>query len=112
MKLLRFTLVCSLLLLAASPSFALACKSCIGLEYPYCEPTPGSGTRCIIGQDTCQDGKAPLCNPFTEESAPAMLAEWTVTSIEVSRPAQETEIVTFSAVVADAGRLSPSTLQK
>jgi len=51
MKLVRLTLVCSLLLLAASPVFALPCRSCDGDVYPYSVSTPDSGTRCQIGID-------------------------------------------------------------
>lgn len=111
MKLLRLTLVCSLLFLAASPSFALPCRSCDGPEYPYCVSTPDSGTRCRIGVDWCETISAPLCTGFTEESAPAVLAEWTVASIEISRPAEGTKVVTSPAAVADAG-LSRAAAQK
>lgn len=103
MKLLRFTLVCSLLLLSVTPSYALVCKSCTAPEYPYCEPTPNSGTRCVDSYRLCEEWTAPNCTGFTEESAPAMLAEWTVASIEISRPAEGTKVVTTPAAVADAG---------
>lgn len=110
MKLLRFALACSLLLLLASPSFALACKSCDGIEPPYCISTPDSGTRCQISPRLCITVSA-TCSGFTEESAPAMLAEWTVVSIEVSRPAEGTNVVTSPTAVARAD-VSPSTAQK
>jgi hypothetical protein len=104
MKLLRLTLVCSLLLLAAAPSFALPCNSCTGPEYPYCESSPGSGTRCRFGIDTCTTIYAPNCTGFTDQGAdPAMLAEWTVASIEVSRSVEGTKVVTSPAAIADAG---------
>jgi hypothetical protein len=112
MKLLRLTLVCSLLLLAAAPSFALPCRSCDGVVYPYCVSTPGSHTRCEIGQDYCFTRDAANCTGFTDETAaPAMLAEWTVATIEISRPAEGTKVVTASAAVADAN-VSRDTLRQ
>ena len=71
MKLVRLTLVCSLLFLAASPAFAIICRSCDGLEYPYCISTPDSGTRCQIGPDYCFTQSAPFCSGFTDEAAAA-----------------------------------------
>ena len=112
MKLIRLTIVCSLLLLAAVPSFALPCNSCTGSEYPYCESTPGSGTRCRFGIDTCTTISAPNCTNFTDQGAePAMLAEWTVASIEISRPVDGTKVVTSPAAIADAG-ISQTAAQK
>jgi hypothetical protein len=104
MKLIRLTLVCSLLLLAAVPSFAIGCRSCDGLEYPYCISTPDSGTRCEIGVDYCITRSSSFCSGFSEQTAaaPAVLAEWNVASIEISRPAEGTKVVTAPAVVADA----------
>jgi hypothetical protein len=111
MKLLRLTLVCSLLLLAASPSYAIACFSCTAPDPPYCESTPDSGTRCRFGIDTCETISAPSCTGFTEHSAPAMLAEWTVASIDIRRPTEGTKVVTTPAAVAEVG-VSQSALQK
>jgi len=86
MKLTRLALVCTLLLLAATPSFALPCRSCTGTEYPYCEDTPGSGTRCRIGVDWCETITASSCSPLANDDASPALADWTVASIEVSCP--------------------------
>jgi len=103
MKLLRLSLVCSLLLLAASPLFALPCSSCTAPDPPYCESTPDSGTRCLFHIDWCEDRSAPLCTGLMEGSAaPAVLAEWTVASIEISRPAEGTKVVTAPTAVAKA----------
>lgn len=102
MKLFRFALVCSLLLLAASPSFAIGCSTCTAPDPPYCESNPGSGTRCQFGIDWCNEVSAPNCTRFADEPAPAMLAEWTVASIEVSRPADGTKVVTAPAALAQA----------
>jgi hypothetical protein len=114
MKLLRLTLVCSLLLLAATPSYAIVCRSCDGPEYPYCIETPGSGTRCSIGVDWCITKPHTYCDPeYSAEltAAPAVLAEWTVASVEVTRPAEGTQVVTSQTAVAVAD-LSHSTSQQ
>lgn len=110
MKLLRVTLVCSLLLLAVAPTYALPCKGCIGTD-PICVSNPNSGTRCFFAPDTCDEFSA-NCSGFTDQAAaPAMLAEWTVASIEISRPAEGTKIVTAPAAVADAS-VSQAATQK
>ena len=103
MKTLRIALVCSLLLLVAVPSFAIPCRACTGNEYPYCEPNPDGGTRCSIGIDWCNTQPSSFCTGFTDQAAVAVLAEWTVASVEVSRPSDGTKVVTTPAAVADAG---------
>ena len=110
MKLVRFTLVCSLLLLAAIPSYAIPCSTCIDRE---CEGTPNSGTKCLpVSPEGCETRFNPSCSGFANDAAaPAMLAEWTVASIEISRPAEGTKVVTTPAAVAQA-TVSPATLQK
>jgi hypothetical protein len=113
MKLVRFTLVCSLLILAAVPSYAIPCSTCIERD---CESTPGSLTRCRPVFDpkfpTCETLINLNCVGFANAAAaPAMLAEWTVASIEISRPAEGTTVVTTSAAVAQA-TVSPATLPK
>jgi hypothetical protein len=104
MKLIRLTLVCSLLLLAAVPSFAITCSTCIDR---VCQETPGTGTRCRPVINGCQTVLLPNCTP---PPAPVMLSEWTVASIEISRPAAGTKVVTTPAAVAEAA--SPATLQQ
>ncbi len=113
MKLSRLIFVCSLLLLAASPVFAIGCRSCDGPEYPYCISTPDSGTRCQIGIDYCFTQPSSYCTGFSDETAaPAVLAEWTVASIEITRPTEgTTKVVTAPAAVADAN-VGRDTLQK
>lgn len=110
MKLLRISLVCSLLLLAATPSFALPCEACTAPEYPYCEDSPGSGKRCIIDLDTCRE-RTPSnpCSPLPRADAniPTVLAEWTVASIEVTRPSEGTKVTTSPAATADASTTAP-----
>jgi len=101
MKLLRLTLVCSLLLLAATPSYAIVCRSCDGPEYPYCIDTPGSGTRCALGIDWCITKPSTYCDPEELAATSPVLAEWTVASVEVTRPADGTQVVTSQTAVAD-----------
>lgn len=112
MKLVRLTLVCSLLLLAAVPSYAIPCSTCINR---VCEDTPGTGTRCrpIIDEfPNCETVSNPNCSPSPNAAAaPAMLAEWTVASIEISRPAEGTKVVTTPAAATQAP-VSPASLQK
>jgi hypothetical protein len=87
MKLLRISLVCTLLLLAATPSFALGCTTCVDGDPYGCDSTPGSGTRCLFHIDYCENRSA-SCNGLAEQTADVpTLADWTVASIEVSRPA-------------------------
>lgn len=87
MKTIRLAVACSLLLLATAPSFALPCESCDAPLFPYCQRDPGSGMRCIYGPDYCELVPAPLCNPFVGRPAPTtILDEWTVASIEITRP--------------------------
>ncbi|HYR28240.1 MAG TPA: hypothetical protein VEU30_07215 [Thermoanaerobaculia bacterium] len=111
MKLLRLTLVCSLLLIAATPSYAAVCRSCDGPVYPYCIDTPGTATRCSFGVDWCITKPNSFCDPALAAeltTQPAVLAEWTVASVEVTRPAEGTQVVTSQTAVAD---LSHSTSQ-
>lgn len=110
MKLIRLTVVCSLLLLAAVPSFAIPCSSCIER---HCESTPDSHTKCLpVSPEGCETRVNLNCVGFaSQEASPAMLAEWTVASIEISRPADGTKVVTAPAAVAQ-GSVSPATLQK
>jgi hypothetical protein len=111
MKLFRLVLVCGLLLLAATPTLAFPCRGCSDPEYPYCQFEPGSGYRCINGPDWCELIPAPSCNPFTAQTASAMLAEWTVASIETTRPAEGAKVVITPAAVAEAGA-APSKVRK
>ena len=110
MKLVRLTLVCSLLLLAAVPSFAITCSTCVERQ---CADTPDTHTRCRpVTPEGCETRVNLLCVGFAADAgAPAMLAEWTVASIEISRPADGTKVVTAPAAVAETAA-SPATLQK
>ncbi len=111
MKLVRLTLVCSLLLLVAVPSYAIPCSTCIERQ---CVSTPGSLTRCRPIIDifpACETVVNLNCVGFTDDTAePAMLAEWTVASIETSRPVEGTEVVTTPVEVAQPA-VSAASLQ-
>ena len=109
MKLVRFALVCSLLLLSAVPLYAIPCSTCIDR---VCVDTPGSLTKCRpVIHEGCETITNLNCVGFAPEAAPAMLAEWTVASIEIRRPAHDTNVVTAPAAVAQSG-VPPATLQK
>ena len=103
MKLLRLILACTMLLLAASPSYALACFTCDDFEPMQCNATPDSGTRCRWHVDYCETISAPFCSGVSENAASTMLADWQVASVEIDRPAQGTRVVTTPSAVADAG---------
>jgi len=102
MKLLRVIVGCTLLLLAASPSYALGCFTCNDFVINQCDSTPNSGTRCLFHPDYCETKSAPLCSGLVDETPSAILADWQVASIEVSHPAQGTKTVTSPAAVASA----------
>jgi hypothetical protein len=93
----RVILVCTLLLLAAVPSFALpVCAEC-NFETNECEELPGSITRCKYNFTTgaCFTTFERCSTPF---AATTVLTELKVASIEISRPA--TECVTGAAPAA------------
>src|SRR5690349_2895892 len=86
MKLLRISAVCTLLLLAATPSFALPCFTCSDIDVFGCDSTPGSGTRCRFHIDYCETITAPNCTGFTDQAETPTLADWSVASVEITRP--------------------------
>lgn len=106
MKLTRLVLVCTVLLLAAVPSFALPpCQTCD--DVGPCYQDGGGGGRCKNIGGGCQI-VAGACIGFVDTT---VLSEWTVASIEVSHPAQNAKVVTTPAVVAQAELRQPA-LQK
>ena len=78
----RVILVCTLLLLAAAPSFALPlCQDCN--ELLRCEPIPGASIeRCFSGPGYCYTTPQ-LCS--IPHAAATVLTEWQVSSVEISR---------------------------
>ena len=99
----RLILVCTLLLLAAVPTFALPqCKECTA--WNTCEPTPGSIETCKYDQN------GQCYQDFDRCSIPraaTVLTEWNVASIEISRPSLETITITAPAVRAEVSAPKP-----
>jgi len=95
---LRVILVCTLLLLAASPSFALPlCAHCN--EWNECESASGDIERCrydLWGNCYTDFG---LCSRPLAPST--VLADYKVASIEISRPAQDCVTATAPATVPE-----------
>lgn len=95
----RVMLVCTLLLLAAVPSFALPqCEEC---DYTWneCYVAPGAVERCTydeFGRCYTYYGR---CSSF---QASTVLTDWKVSSIEISRPSLDSVTVTAPAAVAKA----------
>lgn len=97
---LRVILVCTLLLLAASPSFALPiCQEC-SYEYNVCEDISGAFERCKYDTlGNCYLDPYARCSPTLTQST--VLTDWKVASIETSCPAQNSVTVAASAAVTD-----------
>lgn len=94
---IRAILVCTVLLLAAVPSFALPlCAECN--EWNMCETIPGAIERCYSYGGSCWTEPDP-CSP---PRAATVLAEWKVASIEISRPSQESITVTAPSPEVEA----------
>jgi hypothetical protein len=100
---LRVILVCTLLLLAAVPSFALPpCQECN--QFNRCAIVPWAVEACYDGPGFCDT------NPFencTHRSATTVLTEWKVVSIEISRPALTSATVTAQAAAAEVSAPTP-----
>jgi hypothetical protein len=104
---LRVILVCTLLLLAASPSFALdRCKECN--EFLQCVITPGAVEKCESGPGYCDTNPFVNCSHFTGAT---VLTDWTVASIEISRPAHENLTVTTPVQVAEVSTATVQTTE-
>jgi hypothetical protein len=109
MKLTRVILACTLLLSASFPLFALpTCKACDVNN--RCVGSPNSGDKCVFVDGVC-DTAPTLCVSFAPDP---VLADWTVSSIEVSCSDSDSNVVTTAAEVADTAEVSTtqSTEQK
>ena len=107
---LRVILACTLLLLAAVPTFALPlCKECdINLR---CQAIPGAIERCYSGVGFCDTQPDP-CSP---PNGNTVADEWSVASIEISHIAPEQVADTAPAAPAEepkATTASPTPAQK
>ena len=114
MKLTRVILACTLLLSASFPLFAQPdCGECDALNMCIFSPTShepctyNSAGKCVTFTSNCSN--------FAPESPDAILASgWTVASVEVSRPATDSQIVTTPAEGAGVAEVctTPLTEQK
>lgn len=97
---LRVILVCTLLLLAASPSFALPqCQEC-NYEWNQCEDVSGAFERCKYDTlGNCYLDPWARCSPTFAPST--VLTDWKVASIETSCPAPDSVTVTAPAAAAE-----------
>lgn len=101
MKLTRLVFVCTLLLLASAPVFALPqCGDCINNE--CVTPSPGSVERC--GYDAMGNCEFIIgrCSP----SFSPVSAEWMVVSIDISRP--EVKAETIETTEVDTAGVEPA----
>ena len=100
----RVILVCTLLLLAAVPSFALPlCAEC-NYEWNYCETIPGAIERCYASSGSCYT-TFERCSP---PRSATVATEWKVASIEISRPSLDSVTVTAPAAVAQVDVPAPA----
>ncbi|HEX7808345.1 MAG TPA: hypothetical protein VF608_06470 [Thermoanaerobaculia bacterium] len=101
----RILLVCTLLLLAATPSFAA--PQCEGCDYwsGECYWSPYSGERCTYTETGC-DTYPGYCIGHSQQSTVA--AEWKVVSIEIDRPTLDSKTVTSPAMVAEVQTAQPA----
>lgn len=98
----RVILVCMLLLLVALPTFALPlCAHCN--EWNECESAPGDFQRCVDTGTSCGYNT----NRCSIPRAP-VLADWTVASIEISRPSLESVTITAPAPAAEVPAATPA----
>lgn len=97
---LRVILVCTLLLLAASPSFALPlCQECSYISN-QCEDVSGAYERCRYDSlGNCYLDPWSRCSPTLTQST--VLTDWKVVSIETSCPADNSVTDTAPAPATD-----------
>lgn len=103
----RIILVCTLLLLAAAPTFAAPqCEAC-DYYWNECYNEPYSGFRCRYTETGCEEYYG-YC--IGRAQAP-VLSEWKVSSIEISRPALDSKTVVAPAQVAEVRSPQPAELK-
>ncbi len=101
MKLSRVLLVCTVLFLAVTPTFAEpTCSEC--LDPSTCINAPGQASRCKFTFGVCDTVFTSNC---IGRSGTPVLADWKIASIEISRPGQK--VVTAPAAVAQAATPQP-----
>jgi hypothetical protein len=93
----RVILACTLLLLAAVPSFALPlCEDCN--EWNQCEARPGATLRCSYDINGNCYNYISRCAP---PPSPAEPTGWKVVSIEIHRPSLDSVTITAPALKAE-----------
>ena len=97
---LRVLLVCTLLLLAAVPSFALPlCQACNDVRH-QCDDVPGAIERCRYDTlGNCYIDFFARCTPTFTQST--VLADWKVVSIETTCATPDSVTATPAAAVAE-----------
>lgn len=112
MKLARLALVCTVLLLAAVPTFALPpCSECVeeGIG-PCVQDAGGGGTVCRVVGGVCTT-RFQACIGFTGGRR-MLLAEWNVASIEMTHvdraTGRATSVVSNPTAVAQAKVPAPA----
>jgi hypothetical protein len=105
MKLYRVILVCTLLLLAVAPTYAIpTCTECLEEGVGPCINAPGQPYRCRFTSNGCETLLTSFCEGRSETP---VLADWKIASIEISRPAPATrdlqKVVTTPSSIAQAG---------
>lgn len=102
----RVILICTLLLLAASPSFAWPiCQEC-SPEYNICEDIGGSFYRCKYDTfGNCYLDPNLRCEPTLTQST--VLSDWKVASIETSCPAPSSVTDAVPAAVTELPTPAP-----
>jgi hypothetical protein len=104
MKLTRLILACTLLLLASFPMFAL--PQCGDCENNECVFSPWSGVTCTYdGNGNCIT-QFRRCSGLAPEAT--LASDWSVASIEISRPVLDSQIVTTPADVAEVCTTQPA----
>jgi hypothetical protein len=104
MKLTRLILVCTLLLLASSVFALPVCKECLNGQCVY----TGDGIEVCFstGPGMC-DTKPDRCSTFSPDDP--VMSDWTVASIEITRPAPAAKTVpTAPAAPAEVPAAAPA----
>lgn len=93
----RLILVCTLLLLAAVPSFALPqCAECTA--WNTCDPVPGAIERCKFDLSGSCYTTFERCSP---PRAATVATEWQVVAVDVTRPSTDSITVAAPAPAAE-----------
>ena len=105
----RVILVCTLLLLAAVPTFAMpVCQECNASN--RCEALPGAIEKCYDSGGGAYCSTTPdLCSP---PLAATVATEWRVASIEIHRPSLDSITVTAPAAVAQTEVPRPEAVEQ